>query len=258
MDDRRPLLGSALAVAALALAFRSPATEPGATTAVPDRDPRAGVVGLLLLPELYGTEACQRFRPTPVPVYPAAGSATPGGELRTLAPWTYPAEGGCEGLAVGYVPAAGGTPEPLPAAEYGAEQPAALVLEARGDWYRIRLPHGDGWVQAGPRDEFGPLVALVRREPAALVHPDAELVLRSTPAAAADVAWRGVAHCALARVRDVDGEPAAPWLEVELVRDPCCADEAPGEPAGHGHGHGWLPLYGDEGVPQLWFAPRGC
>lgn len=245
MDRRR-------AIAAFCLLL---ATLPGATAAAAPPDARAGAIGLLQLPDVYGTEPCQRFRPAPVRVHPQPGATAVLGEIRTARHWTYPPEGGCTGLRVEFVPT-GGQGRELPAQEFAAEQPAAIVLEQRGDWYRVRLPDGSGWLHAMPRDDYGPLLALLRRDLDGFTDR-AGTTLRREPSAAAEVIWSGVPECAVPRVRD-SREATGPgtWLEVEFERDPCCADDAPVLPAEPVRG--WVPLYRADGVPSVWFAARGC
>ena len=217
-------------------------------------DPRAGAIGLLQLPEVYGTERCQRFRPSAVSVYgePRAGRAI--GEIRVARHWTYRREGGCEGLRVEFVPIEGPAAE-LPAQEFATEQPAAIVLEQRGAWFRLRLPDGSGWVNAAPRNDFGPLLALLQRDLDGFTDP-AGATLRRTPADGAEVLWQGVPACAVPRVRAHETVGARPWIEVEFERDACCADDAAAVPAPGTSG--WLPLYRDDGVPSVWFAAREC
>lgn len=267
-------VGAAVAESAAALtATTGAASTVAATVQAPPTDPRAGAIGLLQLPEVYGTEPCQRFRPEPVPVFQEPGGRA-SGEIRVVRPWTYPREGGCEGLRVEFVPAraapasgkaarsakgepagqAGAAGE-LPAQEYAAEQPAAIVLEQRGEWFRLRLPAGSGWVQATPRNDYGPLLALLQRDLDGFTDP-AGARLRHGPAPDAETVWQGVPVCAVPRVRSSDTSGARTWLEVEFERDACCADDAPMTPASPVRG--WLPLYRDDGVPSVWFASRGC
>ncbi len=245
-----PAFPALLAFAGLLLA----ASPPAVSAEAPPPDPRVGAIGLLQLPELYGTEPCQRFRPSPVVVYGEPGGRAVIGELRVARHWSYPPEGGCEGLRVEYVPASG-TGRELPAQEYAAEQPAGIVLEQRGDWFRLRLPDGSGWVRAAPRNDYAPLLALLQRDLDAFTDP-AGATLRRAPAEDAETVWQGVPACAVPRVRADDTDGTRAWLEVEIELDACCADGAamtPAEPV-----RGWLPLYRDDGVPSVWFAPRGC
>jgi hypothetical protein len=256
------VLGASASVLSLALVLTGPAAGAGS----PPPDPRTGAIGLLQLPEVYGTEPCQRFRPAPVAVYAAPDwRGPPAGEIRVARYWTYPPEGGCAGLRVEFVPApardgaaaaegvgAGGE---LPAQEYAAEQPAAIVLEQRADGFRLRLPAGSGWVRATPRNDFGPLLALLRRELDGFTDP-AGATLHRLPADDAEIAWRGVPDCAIPRVRASETRDGRTWLEVQFERDACCADDAPRSPAAPVGG--WLPLYREDGVPSVWFASRGC
>jgi hypothetical protein len=230
----------------------APPASAASTAAPASADPRAHVIGLLVLPRVYGTEPCQRFTPEPVVVYASADGARVLGEIRTTSPWRFPPEGGCEGLRVDFVPV-DGAPAELPAQEFAYEQPAALVLELRENRYRLRLPVGDGWVQGAPYDEYVPLLAMLRQD---LEVFTGAAEVRASPRADAAVTWSGAPSCTVPRVRDVDTTGERPWIEVELTRDECCADEAAATPdVGT---RGWLPLYREDGVPTVWFVPRGC
>lgn len=265
--------GTVLGTALVTSGPEARAAAPGATNTAPATDARAGAIGLLALPEVFGTEPCARFQPRPVPVFaqPGVNVATHGGtvgadapdggsllgEIRTTSPWRYPAEGGCEGLRVDFVAVDGAAAE-LPSQEYAAEQPAAIVLAAaRDDWYRVRLPAGEGWVHARGQDEYVPLLALLERD--ALLFTGAP-ELRVAPAADAALVTGAMASCAAPRVVSTAGEGEHRWVEVELVRDECCAggpaesDTTPPSAAVRG----WLPLRRGDGVPSLWFAARGC
>jgi hypothetical protein len=248
------MLSSSVLAAAFSLPAAAASTAPAAEETATVVDPRSGAIGLLALPEVFGTEPCQRFRAQPVPVYAVAGASGPIGEIRTTSGWHYAPDGGCDGLRVEFVPADGVAAE-LPAQDYDSERPAAIVLEVRGDWYRVRLPAGDGWLHAAGRDEFVPLQVLLEREAGAFTAPGAT-VLRTAPNDDAAPAWSGTPACAIARVRGADESAGRRWLEIELVRDDCCAEDAVTEPAAPIRG--WLPLRRDDGVPSVWIASRGC
>lgn len=263
------VLSSTALASAVALAASAPAPAPAparastpapaplpspAPAATPPTDPRSGAIGLLALPELFGTEPCQRFHPQAVPIQGGPGAAPAIGELRTTSAWRYPEEGGCEGLRVEFVPSTG-APAELPAQEFAYEQPAAIVLEVRGDWYRVRLPEGDGWLHAAARDEFVPLQALLERETVVFT-ARGPITLRTAPGDDTPLAWNGAVTCAAPRVIGTDQVAGRRWLDVELTRDDCCAEDSATVPAAPVRG--WLPLRRDDGVPSVWIAARGC
>ena len=125
----------------------------GAATAdaAPDR-----VIGLLSLPEVFGRAPCDRFTPQEVVLYSAPdGRRT--GSIRVDRNWTFNPEGGCEGLEVRVHADADGGAAILPTKEFEYEAPAAVVLEQRRTWFRIRTDTGSAWLVATSRDEFFPL-----------------------------------------------------------------------------------------------------
>ncbi|HUF27883.1 MAG TPA: hypothetical protein VMM18_12985 [Gemmatimonadaceae bacterium] len=119
------------------------------------------VIGLLTLPDAFGTGPCDRFTPREVSLFATPDSSTVVGVIRVDRPWTFPPEGGCEGLTVAVHRRGGGPAARLPAEEYDYEAPAAIVLEQRGRWFRVRLNDGAAWVRASSRDEFHPLQRLL-------------------------------------------------------------------------------------------------
>ena len=117
------------------------------------------VLGLLTLPEVFGNGACDRFSPQEVALRTSPGGA-PVGVIRVARNWYHAPIGGCEGLEVAVRLRNGAREQPLPAEEYEYEAPAAIVLERRSRWFRLRLETGSAWVLASSRDVFHPLEQL--------------------------------------------------------------------------------------------------
>jgi hypothetical protein len=121
------------------------------------------IIGLLTLPEVFGAGPCDPFKPYPVTLY----AAPQGGQLGTIQVdnyWTLHGvngAGGCEGLEVNVHLRGSSTAPALPTEEYTYEAPAAIVLEQRGRWFRVRLRDGSAWVNASERDVFHPLEELL-------------------------------------------------------------------------------------------------
>src|SRR4030095_8183489 len=101
---------------------------------------RTRVIGLLAVPEVFGDGPCDRFTPREVPLYDAPESARIVGVIRVDEPWKLSSDGGCEGLRVGVHMTGTTASDPLPTKEYGYEEPGAIVLARRGEWFRIPLP----------------------------------------------------------------------------------------------------------------------
>lgn len=210
--------------------------------------PPAGLSGLLTpAQEADGPPGCVRASTrlrVQVFAQPAPDAPTLG--WLVFRPWS---DDGAECLAVAPVLETAATTEPVPALESGYETPALLVLERRGDWQRIQLREGSGWLQ-----------------PPAGHHFEAYPALLSEKLAYATDAWSGEL-CELPG-QDCGNDSAAPgqslrvlatgehdghaWLQVELTTDGCRDGEA------RVLRRGWLRARADDGRPTAWFHPRGC
>jgi len=134
------LVSCFLAAAALAVLAQSTQSPP--------------ILGVLRLPEVFGNGTCDRFVPRAVAVFRSAGAARPYARLRVASPWTFPPEGGCEGLRVVVSEDANpGEGVTLPTVEFGYEQSGAIVLGYRSGWYEIAIPGGVGWVHLPGRPD---------------------------------------------------------------------------------------------------------
>src|SRR5688500_17665336 len=107
----------------------------------PDR-----VIGLLSLPEVFGSRTCAPFEPRDVAVHSTPNDGTAFAAIRVDQNWSFAPHGGCEGLEVSVH--RGTVREDLPALEYDYEMPAAIVVERQSGWFRIKLSQGSGWIKA--------------------------------------------------------------------------------------------------------------
>ena len=121
------------------------------------------VVGLLSLPEVFGKGPCDTFTPQEVLLYSAPDSRDVMGSIRVDKYWTFPAEGGCQGLTVNVHHRRDGRVSELPTKEYEYEAAAAIVLQQRDRWFKLRLADGAAWVLGSERDEFFSLEKLLTR-----------------------------------------------------------------------------------------------
>ena len=119
------LVGRALAIAVAALSYAPPA------------DAQDRVIGLLALPEVYGARHVRAVRAGTGAA--ACHCRTTHGDrfIRVDQNWSFAPHGGCEGLEVSVHH--GQQRHQLPTLEYDYEMPAAIVLEQRSGWFRIRL-----------------------------------------------------------------------------------------------------------------------
>ena len=163
-------------------------------------------------------------------------------------PWREP-EQGCEAVEARLEPTGGGEPEPVATLESSYEVAALPVLEARGDWLRVALGDGSGWVRRPADASYEPFPVLLR-DKLAYTTADWDRELCRGPGescrrvdAVPEQPVRVVAE------RQRDGEA---WIEVELTTDVCRGDE-PKVIA-----RGWMRAHGDGDRPAAWFHSRGC
>jgi hypothetical protein len=214
----------------------------------PDR-----LIGLLTLPDVLGHGPCDRFTPRDLVLH-TAPDGPPAGTIRVVREWTHLAEGGCEGLEVRVQGPDSNDLHPLPVAEFQYEDVAAIALEQRGRWFRLRLETGSAWVRASDRDEFHPLERLLID---GLAHftPDWDRRLSERPGASSRNA-RGVTGQDEPSARVIRSETAGAvlWLFVEVMSHSGCeGGEAP-----RVVDRGWVPAHTASGRPTLWFYSRGC
>jgi hypothetical protein len=208
------------------------------------------VLGLLTLPDVFGDGACDPFSPGEIALYAEPGDDRKTGVIRVDSHWRFADEGGCEGLQVNVHEKGGGEAQPLPTREHAYEAPAAVVLEARGDWFRIRTPAGASWLRATPRDVFLPIATLLR-DTLAYITADGSGALFDAPAGAPQE--QVGEHQSIHVVSFADHGDRL-WVEVGLLsHSPCESGDAPQVVA-----LGWLPAHTASGEPSVWFYSRGC
>ena len=205
------------------------------------------VIGLLTLPEVFSPE-CAPFTPLPVTIYDqpsgaAAGTIEAGGPTA--------ASDGCREVSVRQ----GQRRRELPTREYTYEAPAAVVLEQRNGWFRIRLSDGSAWIAPSPRHKFHDLAMLFKEgESITATTAGFKSQLRREPNGAAfgDV-LKEYDPLVVKEVRLVDGRE---WLRVEVLSHSPCDGNINIEP--HAIATGWLPAHDTAGGPTVWFYSRGC
>ena len=216
----------------------------------------AGVIGILPLPEVFGSEPCARFTPRDVPLFRSPAATHPLRRIHVARPWTPAKEGGCEGLTVQVStdePAA--TEGELPTLEFGYEQPGAIVLRQTGSWFEVALNQGTAWVRVKDANRFLPVEQLFKD---GLVHlrGGAPLSLYRAPGDPASsrpvrIGAGGDRPVKASAFRRVSG---VLWLQVEFLGvDPCTEEKLP-----LGSTSGWLPFHDASGQPAAWFSSRGC
>ena len=231
---------------------------------VPALQAQERVIGLLSLPEAFGGGPCERFIARDITLYAAPDTLRQVGTIRVDRHWTFPQEGGCEGLRVGVHLTNPSRDSELPTEEYDYEAPGVIVLETGGklpraggwppaQWFKVRLTDGTAWVlRESGKSEFFPLQRLLENYPTHLTDafdgrlaasPGGPLSTRSDSLAGRPVNLGGF--------RDVAGQL---WIQVEVVSWSLCeSEDKPVVLA-----RGWLPAHVPSGKPSIWFSSRGC
>jgi len=224
--------------------------------AAPSAQAPERIMGLLALPEVFGNAPCDKFQPEEVALYAAPESGRPVGRIRTDGAWTFNPVGGCTGSPdVNVYHADTGGVATLPSREYAYEAPAAIVLEQRDRWFRVRLAEGSAWIRASQRDEYFPLEKLLAD---GLTHLTAawDGRLARSPGGSLRVAARPLPRRDDTSVRVLGFRRAGDtlWIEVEIFsHSPCAAREDP--PV---LDQGWVPAHAASRELVVWFSSRGC
>src|SRR5262245_47678677 len=209
------------------------------------------VIGLLSLPEVFGHDACEKFKPEEIPLYAGPDARQRVASIRVDAYWTFHDVGGCEGLRVGVHSMSSRTVGELPTREYGYELPAAIVLEQRGRWFKVRLSDGAAWLQASPQDEYFPLEKLIATD-LAYVTDASDGRLTASPGGGQD-AGRAETNRTV-RVQEFRRVGGRLWIRIEvLTHSICTSSDEPKVTA-----RGWMPVHAASGEPTVWFPSRGC
>jgi hypothetical protein len=211
------------------------------------------VIGLLSLPEVFGDGPCDKFSPREVSLYPAPESDQIVATIRIDKYWTFPEVGGCEGLRVTVHDARRQSSRELPTKEYEYEAPAAIVLQQRGRWFKVRLSDGAAWLHASDRNEYFPLERLLTKGLTYLTDAS-DGQLRSSAGAVRDADGKRIAAGGPVRVRQFRRVGEDLWVNVQVLSHSLC--ESRQEPVITAEG--WLPAHSASGEPTIWFYSRGC
>lgn len=213
------------------------------------------VVGLLSLPQVFGSGECAAFEPEDVRLYAQAEDATPVASIHVDQNWSFAPHGGCEGLKVSIH--RGGDRQELPTREFDYERPGAIVLDRHNGWFKIRVDNGTAWLKASPADHFMPLSDLFEEfigVTAIAQSFSGRLVdAPGRPATVASPRIDGAHPVQVTEVRNVFGQT---WAQVEVFNHSICSAAENGPP--NVIARGWMPVHAADGEPTIWFSSRGC
>lgn len=214
------------------------------------------VIGLIALPGVFGGAPCARFTPHDMPLFSAPNNSAPIAVIRVDQEPSFAPHGGCEGLEVSVHVA--NRREALPTREYDYEMPAAIVVEHRDGWFKIRL-QGDrhAWLKASVSDRFMPLSDLFEEFAGVTsVNEGFSGRLLSAPGVTSGPIMPRVTSSQPVRVVELRERLGQTWVQVEVLSNSACTAGSQGPP--EVVATGWLPMHNDAGEPTIWFSSRGC
>ena len=217
----------------------------------PDR-----VVGLLTLPEVFGGRMCAPFTPADVALHSTPDDGTKVAVVHVDQTWSFAPHGGCEGLKVSVH--RGSEREELPTLEYDYEMPAAIVVEQRAGWFRVRTQQGTAWIKASASDRFMALADLFE-EFIGVTAIDSNYTGRLMPspgAPASGASAMRVSPSQPVQVLEIRESGGKAFVKVDVMSHSLCNAGANGPP--EIVATGWLPLHSESGEPTIWFSSRGC
>ena len=213
------------------------------------------VQGLIALPEVFGGAPCAEFTPGEIAVHASPADPKVVATIRVDRNWSFAPHGGCEGLQVRVHQ--GNERQELPTLEFDYEMPAAVVLDRRDAWFKIRLHERAGWLKASVVDHFMPLSELYDEfAGVTAINQAFSGRLSSAPGALTGPILPRVAPNQPVRVSEIRESLGRAWVMVEVLSNSACTAYKDGPP--EVIATGWLPLHDDVGEPTVWFSSRGC
>jgi hypothetical protein len=249
---------SARAFAAIAgivvMTTMSNATSVRQERAVTSDATREPVIGLLNIPDVVAG-GCGPEQPSRLDVLDAPLGALVQGSVTLRVKGRSSDGSSCEAADVVLSSSGNGSEEDVPTEESDAEVRALIVYERSGEWFRIALNDGSGWVHADPQNFLQYPDLLINR--LAYVRKGWDGTLWREPGGvAAMVPETWTTHLGddlNAEVLSVRRVGKQRWIHVRLVTE-SCGQILPGlQPV-----TGWIRAYDSSGRPAAWFYSRGC
>jgi len=229
--------------ASLALAMRAHAAPP------------AGTLGLVALPEVFGTQVCQPYKADDIPLYAApddrAKGHVPIGRISVVKPMVLDAPGSCSGLEVQLLWADGKASEEWPTEEYANEEKGGIVLARQGDMLKIATDRAPAWIHRPGLRGFMPASTLLKEQLLELLADLRPLARRAPGGASAQLAWQPKAASFL-QAREVKGRL---WLQLEVHPQETCSFDIT---EASERARVWVPFHDAKRRPTVWFYSRGC
>jgi hypothetical protein len=139
-------------------------------------------------------------------------------------------------------------------AEYGYEEPGALVYRREAGYYLIRTARGTAWLSPHDAGPFHAFETLVSDGLAYLTDAWDGFVSTSPGNAARRRVQRKAEGGDDVEVRGFRRVGGRLWFQVDVMSHSFCTSEAPAAP----RASGWVPAHDVSGAPTVWFHSRGC
>ena len=189
------------------------------------------VLGIVEIPQMFALD-------------PQTGSIQPRGVL-TL--YTRPDSASKEAATIT-------APQAIDEAEYGYEEPGAVVYRREAGYYLIRTARGTAWLAPDDAGPFHSYEMLVSDGLAYLTDAWDGFVSASPGNTARTRIQRrsdGGNDVEVKGFRTVGGRL---WFQVDVMSRRFCTSDSPAPPKARG----WIRAHTDSGAPTVWFHSRGC
>src|SRR5262245_6717832 len=219
---------------------------------------REPVVGLLNLPDVVG-DGCGVNPETTIPILdaPSSSGATLGAVSLLV---TRTPQDACYSAVLEIRSTKSDEFQELPVEESGYEVLAAIVYQRSGNWFRIALQKGSGWIHRENGADFQPYPEMLTSDHLCHLQADWDGLLWAAPGEGTpkriSSAWRErIPNTLAVDVLELRRVGDRRWIRVRVTNGPCidAGDMKRLPPV-----TGWLPVYGRSGVPNVWFYSRGC
>lgn len=209
------------------------------------------IIGLLTLPEVLGDGACDDFSPEEIQIYSGMDKKLTSGVIKVDEFWTFPANGGCKGLAVNVHMGDGQKSHALLTKEYRYEAPAAIVLETQNDWFKLKTSSGSGWIKGTKKGEYFSLKHLFENKMAYIESTSGIKVFREPSVYDSIGLVSNSDSVNIIKTVNVDNKY---WHHIQIMDSSGCESNEPPEVLYEG----WVPAHTATGKLTTWFYSRGC
>ena len=145
-------------------------------------------------------------------------------------------------------------PQSIDDAEYGYEEPGALVYGREAGYYLIRTARGAAWLAPGDAGPFHSFEMLVSDGLAYLTSAWDGFVRASPGSAARTRVQRNVQGNDDVEVTGSRRVGGTLWFQVDVMSQRFCTSDPPAA----AKARGWIRAHDDSGAPTVWFHSRGC